>query len=156
MVLDPVSALGVAAGVAQFINFGTKVISGSLEITKYKITESTKSGTGRFSATKDLESITKDLHDVSSIIEQSSCARNLNRDLTSNELELQSLCKDCREIASDLIAALEKLKAGKQDRWGNFRQALKCIWGEEKIKKLSQRLDGFRQQLIIKILESLR
>jgi hypothetical protein len=155
MVLDPVSALGVAAAVVQFIDYSTNLISKSVKIYKHI----SNKGAGFTPQYADLEVITKDLLRHSKDLEKSAKAGPTGGSRNSNDEELHQLCLACTQVAAELLAALahSKLKfMGKFRELKSFRHALMGTWPEEEIDSLQQRLDGFRQQLIVNILVSLR
>jgi hypothetical protein len=65
--------------------------------------------------------------------------------------------KSARVLSDELITALDKLQCqGNGRKWNSVQQALKGLWGRERIEALPKRLDGFRQQLVLNILVSLR
>jgi hypothetical protein len=102
---------------------------------------------------------------------------------TQNKKELLLLAEQCRDVANELFAVLEPLKvyakskdielkaeSKSKDRWykrtssfpvewygwQNFRTALRTVWKEDQIKLLENKVDAFRQQLILRILVSFR
>jgi len=195
MAIDPLSALGLAANVVQFIEFTANLISKGHQIHR--------AADGSLVENLELEAITHHIRrlndDILASVYLSKCKQNLNHrgndrqsfpkdsydvdfdalsnlqdskgsfaqdgpelcnDIQdSNELQLGKLCKDCNQAASDLLAALERLKVetGTKNRsWKSFRAALKSIWTKEEIEALAQRLESYRRQLDTRILVSLR
>ena len=63
----------------------------------------------------------------------------------------------CAEVAKELLATLNKIKLPKK---GSKRSALKsafmALWTNSEISSLSERLAGFRQELMVQLLLSLR
>lgn len=143
--MDPLAAFSVAANVIQFVDFTSKLISGSHEIYK--------SATGEAKRNSELKTITKSLMRINlSLGKQGPLG-------SANERELENLCKDCSSVAIDLIRALEQLQiksSGKHQRWSSFKSALLTVWRQEDIDTLEQRVDSFRQQISMHILVSLR
>ena len=145
--VEAVAALGVAANVVQFIDFSGRILSESHRLHRSKRANPSKN--------EELESIALDLQKLHSELQ---CSENETYQApTSNDIQLQRLAEQCRDVCLELLAALEKLKtvdpAGK---WRSFRVALKTVWGESKIKSLQVRLNEARQELIVRILMSFR
>jgi CHASE3 domain sensor protein len=146
--MDPMSALGLAANIVQFVDFGSKLLERANEIRK--------SASGQLEEHTELETITKSLARASHEFELS-VARNKNRQLTFNDESIQAICRDSQVVADKLLDALNKLKSQEKGRkWVSAVHALKSMWGQEEIDSLKGRLDGFRQQLIVAILVALR
>ncbi|EHK42170.1 hypothetical protein TRIATDRAFT_146839, partial [Trichoderma atroviride IMI 206040] len=137
---DPLSALGLASNIVQFISFGSTLLSKGLEIHK--------SADGALVKYSELEAITMNLEELS---------RGLGRryePTTQTSQQLQNLCQGCRTVITELLEALQNLKAdSKHSRWNSFRQALASVWSQDKIQGLLGRLDTYRQQIDITLLE---
>ena len=70
-----------------------------------------------------------------------------------DEEALKRLIEACNEVGQELIDALEQLKLkSSSHRWKIVRQALKNIWGEEKLDGLSNRLGRYREDLVVLLL----
>ena len=135
--MDPLSALGLAGNIVQFIDFGSKLVCKGRQIYK--------SSVGALDQHVDLEAITNDLVLLIAQIEPSKY-RNQESDAPLEEdavfLKLTAVCND---------VAL----TGRHRRWKSVRQALKTQWKTEKIEELSRRLSGFREELILHVTVSL-
>ncbi|KAE9367977.1 hypothetical protein N431DRAFT_494858 [Stipitochalara longipes BDJ] len=130
--MDPVSAFGLAASVVQFIDFTESLFRGTYYI-------------------YNLKTLNEDL--------QSSLSRGATEDRTisKSEQEIGKICKDCGELAGELISNLERLRVQKRDDiWESFRKALQTIWSNRQIESLEKRLGTFRVQLMLAINASLR
>ena len=157
--MDPVTALGLAAAVVQFVDFGSQVLT--------KTSDIYRSGGLGHPDDDDLETVSKDMarltERLNASLETSSSAKGAK--LSAEEQEFQQLCQECNQIAYQLSGVLASLnppqakrwqKSSKPRKWESFYQALKSVLAEEEIDHLRKRLDGFRQQLIIHILVLLR
>ncbi|KAF2801832.1 uncharacterized protein BDZ99DRAFT_552523 [Mytilinidion resinicola] len=144
--MEPLSALSLATSVVQFVDFSSKLISGSIEI--YKSTS------GQLEQHNDLKAVTKSLSRLTAKLEKSDFA-TIEQSSTNTE-EIVNLCKDCRQTAKELTDILLKLKLQKATKRESVVVALKSIWGREKLEDLQHRLDGYRQQLVLLILVALR
>ena len=149
--MEPFSALAIATSVAQFIDFGSKVLQGAIEIHK--------SSSGQLDQHKALQQITRNLADLTAPLDPNTpnCPSILASDgKLLNNVKIQILCKDCYKVAIQLGAALNKLMTQKDTEWGNLKKALRSIWDADKIKDLQNQLDGYRQELVLMILIALR
>jgi len=169
---EAILAFGVAANIVAFVDFTAKVIA------------SGKSKYGALSDLKLIENVNNDLRSTLRNLERSIQEQQLTNP-TENQLELLSLAEQCSVVANDLFTVLNSLevqetkvyhnwkaeegettslwgswrKAKAQPllvKWPNFRSALKAVWKEDEVKALEQRLDMFRQQLVLRILVTLR
>ena len=142
--MDPLTALGIASSVVQFVDFTSKLVSDSYELYK--------SNCSVVEATSSLEALTSNLIAVSD---------DLSRSLEASKsipAELEVLCKNCVAEASKLLSVLESLKVEGSDRriWKSFKTALKTVWSQNKIDSFQRRLDSFRQQITMTIVVSLK
>jgi hypothetical protein len=174
--LDPLTALGVAGTIVQFVDFTVKLMSKSHEL--YKSTD------GALVGNKDLEAIAANLNrlterlrtdmnrhllppvkaiklrdDVSSKQAERELAFTL-RDYTPEnraEIELGEINAKCGEVAGDLISILRMFKVeGNNNKWKSFRVALKTVWDEDQIQKAVSKLTECRKALDTELLISLR
>ncbi|KAE8446916.1 hypothetical protein EG329_011547 [Mollisiaceae sp. DMI_Dod_QoI] len=77
--------------------------------------------------------------------------------VTKTEQQLGELCNGCRDVSKELLIIIQGLKSeGSHSKWSSFRQALKSVWNEDKIKALELRLDRYRRQIDTTLLISLR
>ena len=149
MVLDPLTALGIASNAVQLAEFSSRLISRGHQI--FKSTD------GALTENLELEAIASGLLKMNNTLARSLRSDELHRTLSDDDKELQAICEGCRCVGTELINALQKLKIrGNHGKWKSFRQALKTIWSKDEIDKLSKRLEGFRKQLDTYILVSLR
>lgn len=138
--MEALAAVGLAGNILQFLNFTGDAISKSRQIHD--------SVNGTLKEHEDLETVTTDLKDLSVRLQASS---------GPVDSVLEQLCTRCREIADELLKALESFCVkGKYTRSQSLRKALKVLWGKEKLKVLEERLAIFRQELILHITVELR
>ena len=150
--LDPLSSVGLANAIIQFIDFGYKTVRGSLEIYR--------SSQGALSDNLDLERTAQDISRLSSKV--SSNIYNASSVLSEDEIELQGLAKSCGKIADDLLAVLRDLKAtkttAKSQKWASFRAAVssQTPWNKDKILNLERKLDRSQEQISNRLLIMMR
>jgi hypothetical protein len=147
--MNPLSALSVAAAVVQIVDFGSKLISSSREI--YESID------GAVLENSEVEQMANSLLKLTHNLDTSLNQNKLDRELSLNDLNVEHMARECRRLASDLLAALDKLKiTDSHQKWRSIRQALVVVWNKERIETLERRLERFRQQLVPTILASLR
>lgn len=146
--MDPFSALGLASNVVQFVDFGTKLISASIELYKSK--------DGASSVNGELETITKDLTGICMGLTQPE--RRLDSTLASEpERALLPLAQKCKDLGEEFLGVLQVLKAkGRHKKWESVRQAIGNAWKEKEIHNYLQRLNGYRREIAIHLISILR
>ncbi|PVH77304.1 hypothetical protein DL98DRAFT_638501, partial [Cadophora sp. DSE1049] len=146
---EALAAFSVAANIVAFIDFGTKVFSAGYRLRK--------SAHGALDSNETHEQMTTDLANVINDLELSIRLSSTDCQLTSNELGLLDLAKQCKTVATKLFVALEGLKIqGKHSKWNTFKTALKTVWKETEIEDMQMSIDRFKQQLIVRLLASFR
>lgn len=148
--MDPLSALGVASNVVQFVDFASKLVSETARIYRGRARRDAEDGRSELErVTNDLEGFNKDL--------ASSLQSHRNQWRVSQEdKEIIRICADCGKISSKLLAALSSLNPSKATVWRSFAAALRSIWSEDEIQALRQTLDGYRQQISLYLLAAVR
>ena len=138
--MEPLAAVGLAGNILQFLNFTRDTISKSHQIRTFIF--------GTLKEYADLEDLTAHLKDLSGRLQASS---------EPVDSVLEQLSSRCREVAEELLEALESLRVkGKHTRFQSIRKALKVFWGREKLRILEERLAGFRHELNLHITAELR
>jgi len=144
MVLDPLTAIGLAGNIVQFVDFSCKVIDKAQDIHKAEdqsLPENTEA-----------ETVAKALLALNSKIKD-----GIPSPSSGSEEILQALCDGCDNVARELVAALEKLKVkGERTKWKSMRQALKTVLSKDKLDSILKRLSSIRDQLNLNFLVTLR
>lgn len=142
--MEALVAVGLAANVLQFVQFGYELFSLSTEIRK--------STDGRSVRHDDLDTIAKDI--------RTHC-RALATQCSSPGL--QKLANDALKVAEDLLDATEDIRRKSQksglykiSRWRSFRQALEAIWKNDKVTHLATRLESLRHQVEFHFITEIR
>lgn len=159
--MEPLAALGVAAAVIQFVDFGSRLLTSTWET--YRDT----SGQGH--GLRDFQVVSDDLHQRISPIRQSLKAFELkataglkSQEAAELEAALLSKCSDCDEIAGQLEKVLPKTirslnsmaQPGLLPKNGSVRpsngdrfvMALEQYWNRDKILEFEKRLHTVRNQ----------
>ncbi|KAI1347984.1 hypothetical protein F5Y01DRAFT_328962 [Xylaria sp. FL0043] len=130
MALDPLTALGLAGNIIQFVNFTAKLASGTSAVYK--------SAAGTSIDNAIIESIAKDAQRLSSVLQ----------DIEDCPKELEDLVIDSGSLAEDLLDLLAKLKVqGRKTKWKSFVAALKGIWDNHKVVSFLWKISSLQAQI---------
>src|ERR1700761_6113881 len=138
--MDPLSALGVAANVVQFISFAFELISVSKEIYN--------SANGSSNKAQSLETAYSHLGELSSSLELSSrkesklIAAAHTSNIVGQVLAIKDISQICKNDCDRLLELLRKIQGRKcsKNPLRSFTLALKTIWKSSEIADLEQRL----------------
>jgi hypothetical protein len=146
--MDPLTTLSVAGTVVQFVDFGSKIIRGGIEVYK--------SANGKLLFHEELEFITRDLTALTTKLSRPLRPTNPTA-LTKTETALEKLCDSSNKAAEDLLLRLDKLKIeGEHRAWKSVRHAIKASWAQDEIDTVLDRLSRFKEELELHILVGLR
>lgn len=147
--LDPMSALSVAAAIVQFVDFGSGIL-----VDGYR---SYRSAEGTAQESIDIEDAAVELGELCERLWQ---APPLTAGSPSKgEVALSRLAQDCQRVAKDLTDMLDGLKVtstGPWRTWEAARQAARRAWRLDKIEKMQKRLETIRSQINTQLLDLLR
>ncbi|KAF7894661.1 uncharacterized protein EAF01_010111 [Botrytis porri] len=147
--MDPVSAISLAAAIAQFIDYSCKIVCKSKEIynsTSGLTTEHNRTET----ATLRLEELTQSLNFPS---------KRANSGSSIVHSRLQTIIQECIIVSDTLVNRLNRLKAPTRSqcpKWKSFRMALKSVWSKHEIDEFALRLRDLRKELDTELLLILR
>ncbi|THV48832.1 hypothetical protein BGAL_0225g00100 [Botrytis galanthina] len=150
--MDPVAALGVAAAVIQFIDYGTGLALKGREIYK----------SGELGANAELGQATNRLQNLVEPLRISLHSEFQNAPSSSPadaDRAIKDICTKCIDLSEELSGLLGSLKLNlsvKHPRLASFQQAVKAVWNEEKIQGLKSRLGDLRSNLETHVLVDLR
>ncbi|KAF2260634.1 hypothetical protein CC78DRAFT_555500 [Lojkania enalia] len=146
--MDPLTALGLATSVIQFVQFAGKLISESQE--------AYESASGMSCRNINLENIANDLLNLHHQLLKDA-SRTPRAKLSAAEEHLQRLTRESIQVAERLIRVVQGLKSrGGNKRWKSVRHALTSAWKQKDIAALQTRLVEIRQQLDTALLICLR
>ncbi|KAF2113604.1 hypothetical protein BDV96DRAFT_613546 [Lophiotrema nucula] len=147
--MDPISALGLASNIIQFVQFAGKLISESQE--------AYESIDGVSQRNANLEGIANDLLNLHQQLLKDASSRTPGAKLSAAEAQLQSLAKESTQVAEKLIGIVQALKSSARNkRWKSVRHAIASSWKQSDIAALQARLGDIRQQLDTALLICLR
>lgn len=143
--LDPVSALSLAANVVQFVDFGCKIFSESREVYK--------SAAGCSQQYIELEVLDRSLSRLSDNLGASASFVAASFGPSEKEKAMVELAVSCKEVADETLSAIQNLKLHESNhrKWRSLHAALKTVWNAKKIKNLQLRIDGFSRQLTLQL-----
>lgn len=147
--MDPLSAFGVAASIAQFIQFGGSLVSKSRQIYKQgAILDHVQCG----NATRRLEELTDD---VKAFLKELQGLGELSADAKA----LEVICCNCLNLSAELLSRLDKIRldeGSKSRKWKSFRQALKSVCTKDAVDSLAKRIAESREELNSHLIVSIR
>ncbi|CZR69404.1 uncharacterized protein PAC_19304 [Phialocephala subalpina] len=145
--MDPLSALSIAGTVAQFVDFGNKLLTSSIQLYK--------SSRGSLKVHEELELITGDLQSVLFKLRgaRSANSSDVGPSVVGDDHQFQDsfrkLCDEATLIAEELLDKLNSLrvKDGKRPRWESLKVAVRSAWSKDEISALKTRLFTLREAL---------
>jgi len=145
--LDPLTALSVAASIVQFVDFAAELLTKGKEIHR----------SGGLSDNNEIEAASSRLHTLSSKLGES--LRLNPGPLSEQDQSLEYISQGCVKISVELDALLQNLKVPawqRHRRWGSLRQAFKSLWSKKEVQKCEEELAKLRDELEIHVLFDLR
>jgi len=149
--MDPASAFSLAGTILQFIDTGGKFVGLAL-----KFHRSTDEALSTFT---ELGGLTNNFELILAELEVPSCDSALPG---QNQDGLVQLAGDCRKVIDELKELLKRFnidnisKKGKKSKRDAIKLAFDSMWSDPEIVSLRSRLDGFRAQMNLHLLVSLR
>jgi hypothetical protein len=147
--MDPVTAFGLAAGVAQFVTIASQLIATTKEVHE--------SATGQTKRAATLETVYSQLQDLSSRLVTPprrnagvECSQS-TPDLEREAFAIQQLSMACQCDCQRLLEILCKLKDDSSRQWQSFRVALKTVWKDNEIADLEKRLHYTQTTLTLRV-----
>jgi hypothetical protein len=137
--MDPITAIGFAANILQFIEYGTKVVAGAIEIYG--------SASGSTEESRSSEMTVTEMRIFAAKLQPPK-----NTQLSGEERALCKLATECEGLAKQIFGLLEKIKPKSQKSKGSSLIAgfkTKIYEGER--RKLEQQLNNCRAQLDLQL-----
>ena len=137
--MEALVAVGLAGNIVQFVDFSCTLFE--------RTTSIYHSHAGSSAEADSLESITKDLQDLTSKLSQGSQHHAAS---AQHDVGLRKLAQECQEVAAELLSVLLEVKAKKRgSKWSSFRAALKSARSQPKVDAMENRLVAYRSQIIL-------
>lgn len=145
--MDPFTALGLAANICQFVDYGYKLVSGALEL--YNSLD------GTLSANRILETIAKDLANLCAELEQAPLDSN-NNSTSESEAALLPLARACKVMGQELLSVLEDLKVkGRHKKLESAWLAVRSRYKASQLRDYERTLGLYRAELATRLLKIL-
>ena len=146
--LDPFTALSVAATVVQFVDFGVRLVSEGVELYE----------SGSLAKNDQLELITKDLTRLTKNIVTAPTYALIH---SEDETSLKEIAAVCQSIGEELITQLGSLRVQQsgnafENALESFRKSLRSARKKGKIRSIESRLKKVQDQVKINVLAILR
>ncbi|KAM0544351.1 hypothetical protein ACHAPJ_011887 [Fusarium lateritium] len=141
--MDPVSAIGLASSIITFIDFGTELITGAIEI--YRAPDGSSAADAR------LQDVLNDLGDLAEELEKTFHAS------TRAERNIKNLAQECGEDAQELRDILRGLKmTGRRTPWKSVKAKWMSMRAESRVEELKDRLNEYRADILLNLTLVLR
>ena len=151
---EAVAGLSLAANILQMVEYG-----GVFVTTAWKI-YSAHADTDVVKEFENLQYLARDVNKMlESLEEDSSAFPSRSTFPQEGEAELVRLAKECRKVTKEILDFVGKTANHKS--WATrmqkaVKEAFQLTWGQDKLMKLQARLDSMRNQLILRLVHSLR
>lgn len=137
--MDPLTAIGLASSIVQFVDFATKLIHGAKEIYV--------SATGSTEENDSLENVVSEMQRLAQKFHHPQTARQ-----TEDERALSRLAAECKILSDQILGLLTSIrpkhvKSKREAVWA----ALKNKWNERDKQELEKRLKNCRSQLELQL-----
>ncbi|KAK2749358.1 hypothetical protein CKAH01_18028 [Colletotrichum kahawae] len=155
--MDPLNAVGLAAGILQFVEFTAKLVNDGRQI-YHSAQGATLENCDLEAVTQSLVVLTEGISRYHTRYDSKGRLQNSASDIDApTEQSINKLGTSCQDIAKELLDALEQLKApNNRSRWESIVEALKTVWARSKIQELRHRLDQYRVAIHTALLVSTR
>lgn len=142
--LDPLTAVGLAANIVQFLDFTFKLVT--------ETRDTYQSASGHSAKIALLSTIADDLKSLSEHLLLSSVRGN-----TSIGSDLRLLADEATKVAEELRDAISTVQAKKPHSiWQSFKAVLREIYNDEKIKGLLSEITRLQNSLTLRLLSILQ
>ena len=147
--LEPLTALSLAASIVQFIDFGSRLLTAG-----YGAYRSQNGATAEHSLLEQAYADLKVLSDQLGTPNGASLRKQ-----PSDESALRDLAYQCYVLSSDLLTLLESLKvktSGPLRSWEAIRQALRSSLKSDRIKAAQTSLERIKTEMGLRLLTIIR
>ena len=147
IMLDPMSALGLACNIIQIVDFSMKAVTKFRELYK----------DGVSSENRELEDMTAGLRGLQANLVTVDPTTRLSGSVFVDDQELQDLADECCKTAHELTAELNTLKvSGPHKRRQAVQKFYRSIRRKSVVEGIQRKLNGHQKVLDTKILVNLR
>jgi len=145
MVLEPLSAFSVACNVLQIIDFGSKVLTKTIDYRKV--------ANGALSEHRDLRHVLESLKNLNADLQASMPQLAGTKPLSTAETRLLEANAECLRLSNEFIDLLDRLKVKNRHAMLEcLRMSIKSLWYREKMDAMESALSQARDNLNIAFL----
>jgi hypothetical protein len=145
--MDPISALGLATNIIQFIEYAAQLVSGCHDIYR--------SANGALDSHAALENVAKRLNSLAQDV--LGCRPPPTAKQSNAEKRLQEICDECVAVNKKLLELLQKLKVnGPHRKWESFRQIINITMRKKDVTRLEEDLKQIQWSIDSTLLFCLR
>lgn len=138
--MDPLSALAVAAGAVQFLDFGTRLITGTVE--RYQSTA------GATEHHLEIEALAEQINELAGCLSPSPEEHSNPAEASSSDKQLRKIVHECRNVAAQLLQILADLKSkGRKTLVDSLMATAKAIRKDSKVRNLHKKILSCQTQL---------
>ncbi|KAJ4302647.1 hypothetical protein N0V90_001536 [Kalmusia sp. IMI 367209] len=136
--MDPITAINLASSLITFVDFATKIITGTYEV--YSST------TGSTVENAHIDSVIGDLSEVAADLEIDVPGKS------KHERALKELASKCGKVANDLLLLLNRIKSdGSHSTWKSLKVTFISMRKQKEITGLEKRLNDYRSQILTRL-----
>jgi len=136
--MDPISAVGCAAAIVNFVDFAYSLVKGSYEIYK--------SDSGGRPGHADINTVLADLDGVTRTLQSNVRTDNPHRE------PLSRLAWDCNTVSAELSGLLNDLKRKQGNKvWRSIEAKWSIMRKEGRLASVEQRLVSLRLELLLRL-----
>ena len=147
--MDPMSALGLAASVVQFVQFAASLLNGTRKIYN--------SSSGASEDCERLEFIHGSLSSLCSGLEASVARRAkgvrfIAPDLPKDAPSLTDLAARCKEDCKQLLEVVQRMRTKTRSGpkiWSSFRIAMIEVSKANEIERLQERIENYQRLMVL-------
>ena len=135
--MDPITAIGFASNIIQFVDFGIKIVTGTLEVVK----------SGSLVENSNIAMIINDFHAVVQPLSRHPLGTS------AHELALKGLATGCQKVSQKLIELLETLRTSPNgSTWKSARVTVRSMRKKGEVASLESQLDKYRSEVMTRLL----
>jgi hypothetical protein len=141
--MDPITVLSLASAILTFIDYATKIVTGTYEVYK--------SATGTTEENAHIDTIIGDLREVTDDLDSDLVGK------TKHERALKELASKCEKLSDELLRLLEKLTVSdNHSTWKSLKVKIKSIRKEKEVAGMEKRLGEYRSQILLRLTLTLK
>jgi hypothetical protein len=135
--MDPITAICFASNILTFVDFGLKIVTGTLEVVK----------SGSLVHNSNIAIVINDFHDVVSSLGRHPLGTS------AHELALKELATKCQQVSQKLIELLDSLKTSPDSStWRGMKITLRSMRKNGEVVNLESQLDKYRSEIMTRLL----